>query len=156
MLRITENEFNMMRGEVLRIALNVESFLDFAITSYFMGHPLNNSEKRKLLQEMIYDLKFGKKVDLFEKLWIKEKEEKLVKLMKNIKFIHDLRNKVAHDDMRRTDKEIYLVKRDSTSKGENKTYLTKDLMKDINEKWINITTTIIDMVYEQPLNTSGS
>ena len=149
-----EDNFNRKRGEILRIALNIESFFDFTITTYFMGSPIgqtpfeNESGKRAFFQEGIaYNLKFELKRQIFEQICKRKdlSKEKIKEIMDKINFIHDLRNKVAHDDMRRTDSEgPYLVKRDSLTPYKYKLYLTDELM----EKTKKMHREIIDEIFK--------
>lgn len=150
----SDDEFNRKVGEILRIALNIESFLDYAITNYFMGHSKgkipfeNQSGKRAFFQESVaYKMKFEKKRQLFKEICDKKKCDpiKFKETIDNLNFISSIRNKVAHDDMRRNDKEgHYLVRRDSLAPYDYKTPLSNELMAEVQNKWLNVIKSIME------------
>lgn len=98
---------NKRCGEVLRMALSVETDMDLFIANYFSFPP---SYKTFILNDILVDtlqLTFAEKAGIFEKICEEEKvvicenkkisgEEELNKIIEAIKFINTTRNQVSH------------------------------------------------------------
>jgi len=119
-------EFHRIMGEILTMALAVESYLEFFIVNYFVKpqtgktHFLNDS--------IILKIGFDRKIQLFKDICKREKFDKevLEKVLEYINFVKDTRNKVAHwQGEKMFDKPIRLRKRTS--------FTTKDDILELND-----------------------
>lgn len=89
-------EFDRARGAVLSMALHIEDTLDGIITSYFVR---DNADRNSFLEiEVVNKMGFEKRVQLFEKICEEEKIDETTReeIIKAIKFVQEIRNKVAH------------------------------------------------------------
>lgn len=132
-----EQAFHRMSGEILRIAVDVESYLDFFISNYFCTP---QSYKTFLLRDLwlVERTGFGRKIDIFKKICKKEgiDEQRVNKIVKAMDFVRDIRNIVAHGEAFVSDiKEgIKLQKRKSVQYKKDELKITDDLVKEIIEK----------------------
>ncbi len=123
-------------GEIIRLALVVESDLEHFISNYFC-HPQNQKTFR--LNDLItLRLSFARKTDIFKEICIEEgMDEKEVKdIVKSIDFVRINRNKVAHFDGYIGDPKdgIKLRKRTSTTYKKDELKITDEFVKEVDEK----------------------
>jgi len=87
---------NKIAGEILRIAVNVENDLEHFLMYYILG--FSSNKQNFLRDEILQKMNFQRKVELFEKISKLEKFDlrPLKKILSDIKFIQERRNKVAH------------------------------------------------------------
>ncbi len=89
-------EFHRRCGEILRLALVVEFYLEFFIFKYFCE---DQADKEFLLNKLILNrLGFVSKIKIFEEICKEEKiePEKFRKIIKSANFVRETRNQVAH------------------------------------------------------------
>jgi hypothetical protein len=123
-------------GEVLRMALHIESTLDFFIANYFS---LAINYRTNLLRDVLSDINFGRKIGMFEQICRDEQldETKLQEILTAIRFVTDIRNKVAHWEAFLEDPGLGNIKlwtRKSTKYKEDQVDLTEELLKKIDEQ----------------------
>ena len=91
-------EFHKISGEILRIAVAVESYLEFFITNYFC----TTQNKALLFKDNILTgptgLRFGRKIDIFKAICEREgvPKENYKEVSDAVEYIANTRNKVAH------------------------------------------------------------
>ena len=131
--------FHQNSGEIIRMALHIESKLDFFIANYFVS-PQNH--KTFLFEDLILteNSGFGRKINIFKEICQHENIEKewMDKIIKAIKFVQTKRNRVAHGEAYILNREegITLQKRKSVTYKKDELKLTDGLMKEIGEKRI--------------------
>ena len=84
-------------GEVLRIAISVESLIDYFIKTYFW---FSDKDKNYLFNDLLlYKMRFWDKINAFRGICLKEgiEKDRFKKIYKEIKCIQDRRNRVAHE-----------------------------------------------------------
>ncbi len=147
----THEIFNRRSGEILRLAVTVEEFLEHFISTYFCDH---NYKTNLFLDEIIQKLNFDRKIEIFRNIckFIKYDKTKLNKILKDIRFIQKNRNKVAHfESTYREDPdnpeiaEVRLWPRTSTKTKDRSLVLTKELMDEINNRHRSIYKGTIDI-----------
>ena len=130
-------KFHQNSGEIIRMALGVESNLDFFIANYFC-HPQNH--KTFLLGDLILteNFGFGRKINIFKGICKHEniESERIKKITDAIEFVQKKRNRVAHDEafVSNRDEGIKLQKRKSVTYQKHELKLTDELVKEIDEK----------------------
>ncbi len=137
---------NRDRGIVLNLALQIEDILEGVLASYFVT---NDSTKKSLLEiDLINELTFEKKIQLFRKICAQENVDKfeLDVLFSSIKSVQEWRNKVAHwktsvDPYKR---ETFLRKREVFGMGEF-IKLDKDILERLHLEKENAVKRIIDL-----------
>ncbi|MEK6847406.1 MAG: hypothetical protein AABY16_04540 [Nanoarchaeota archaeon] len=137
---------NRDRGVVLSLALEIEDTLEGVIASYFVT---NDSIKKSLLEiNLINELTFEKKIQLFRKICIQEKVDKseIDALFSSIKLVQEWRNKVAHwktsvDPYKR---ETFLRKREVFGMGKF-IQLDKEILERLHLEKENAVKAIIDL-----------
>jgi transcriptional regulator with XRE-family HTH domain len=89
-------EFDGKCGEVLRLALSIEHSLEFFIANYFIRP--QNGKTFFFEDELLVNMQFFRKIDLFEKICKREKfnQEKISEALGLIRYVNKFRNKVAH------------------------------------------------------------
>ena len=90
-------EIKRKRGQIITWALEIEDLLEGILSNYFMKNA--NPENRDFFEiEVMREMNFEKKVQLFEKAAKKEKYklEELPNIIKAIKNIQEMRNKATH------------------------------------------------------------
>ena len=128
--------FHQNCGEILRMALHIESQLDFFIANYFCS-PQNY--KIFLLEDLILTnfLGFGRKITIFKGICEKEgiEKEHISQIVKAIEFVQQIRNKVAHYEAFVSTQEegIKLQKRKSVTYKKDELKLTNELLKEVDE-----------------------
>lgn len=124
------NEFQKNRGVILSHASDIEQFLEFFISNYFVRP--QNQKTFFFESEVVQKISFEKKTELFNEICKREKynEDKLNEVLKSIRFVQELRNKVAHSPMLidSYQKKVSLMKRKRLEEEPNFLELTKDLM----------------------------
>jgi len=133
-----ENQiFHRNCGEILRMALSIESELDFFISNYFCSP---QSYKTFLFEDLILvqHVGFGHKIDIFKKICKKENigKERVNKIVEAVMFVQKVRNKVAHDEAFVSDQKegIKLQTRKSMKYKKDEIKTTVDLVKKVDEK----------------------
>lgn len=129
--------FHQNSGEIIRMAVHIESNLDFFIANYFCS-PQNH--KTFLLGDLILTENFGfeRKINVFKGICKREniEQKRINKIVDSIKFIKKIRNRVAHDETFILNREegIKLQKRKRVTYKKDELKLTDELMKEIDEK----------------------
>ena len=126
-------------GEILRMALAVESSLDFFISNYFVSP---QSRKTFFFEDVVLigppSLGFERKIHIFKEICKEEgiDKERVDKIIEAVNFIKNIRNKVAHDEGFISDPKegIKLQKRKSVKYKKDELKITEELVKEIDEK----------------------
>jgi len=133
-----ENQiFHRKCGEILRMSLNIESKLDFFISNYFCSP---QSYKTFLFEDLILveHMGFGRKIEIFKKICKKEDidKERIDKIVEAVKFVNNIRNRVAHDEAFVSDRKegIKLQKRKSATYKRDEIKITNDLVMEVGKK----------------------
>ena len=128
-------KFQFYSGQILRLAILIETNLDFFISSYFC-HP----QYYKTIffnDEIVLKLSFDRKIQFFELICKEEDIEKETyqPIVDAMKFVQTMRNKVAHEDSVINDfKEgMVLQRRGSPKNIKEKTKLTPELVRKVEE-----------------------
>ncbi len=130
--------FRKYSGEILRLAVVVESSLDYFISNYFCEP---QGYKTFLLQDEVFLWqRFERKINLFKKICKEEDVNPKVvkKIVKAADDVRILRNKVAHGQAMINDPKIGIIlqKRESTKYKKDELKLTPELVDDIVENWL--------------------
>lgn len=136
---------NRRCGEILRMALSVETDLDFFISNYFSFPP---SYKTFMLNDVLVDtlqLTFAEKTRIFERICKEEKvvicenkkingEEELKSIIEAVEFINKTRNQVSHwmGFIEKSNQGVELQKRTSAEYKEKELDLTDDLVEKVH------------------------
>lgn len=128
-------EFSRIAGEVLAMALTIESYLENFIYNYFISdsHP---SKKFFFNDLMLINLGFTRKIDLFKDICKRERfnNEEISKVLSSIYFIKNVRDKVAHwEREKHFDKPLRLRKRTSSTTKDDILELNEKLLKELDE-----------------------
>ena len=129
--------FHMKCGEILRMALYVESTLDYFISDYFCNP---QSYKTFLFRDLFLmrAIGFGPKIDIFKEICKKEDIDKkrITKTVEAVRFVNRIRNRVAHDESFISDQKegIKLQKRKSLKYKKDELKITDDLVDKVDEK----------------------
>jgi hypothetical protein len=134
-----DQKFYKNCGEILRMALTVESSLDFFISNYFVSP---QSRKTFFFEDLFLigppAVGFERKIQIFEKICKEEgiKKERIDKIIKSTNFIKNIRNAVSHDEAFMSDvmEGIKLQKRKSEKHKKDELKITDELVKEINEE----------------------
>jgi len=133
-----ENQiFHRNCGEILRMALSIESNLVFFISNYFCTP---QSYKTFLLNDLILVglIGFGRKIEIFKEICKKENIDKnrVDKIVEAVRFVNNIRNRVAHDEAFISDQKegIKLQKRKSVQYKKDEIKITDALVKEVDEK----------------------
>jgi hypothetical protein len=143
--------FHKNCGEILRVALNIESELDFFISNYFCY--LQNY-KTFLFADLILveRMGFGRKIEIFKEICKKENvdKERIDKIVESIEFVQRIRNRVAHDEAFVSDQKegIKLQKRKSVKYKRDEIKITGDLVKKVDEKRLSSIQEIVKLYME--------
>lgn len=152
------DELNRKVGEILRIALHIESSLDYFIGTYFTK-PRDNksyfayiSEQRDFFRDSILQkLRFETKKQIFRDICQREgcNLDKLKETIDCIDFLQNARNKVAHWDLRRTEKDgAFLVEKKWSTEDNDEFRLTEEFMGKINNARLKAINGIVDLQIE--------
>jgi hypothetical protein len=90
-----ENRFAYVRGKILSDSVEVELNLEGFICDYFFKK--NSHRKNALFWYLLSPLDFNRKIQLFEKIPYLKKRKNHDKVVKSLKYIQSVRNRVAHD-----------------------------------------------------------
>jgi len=131
--------FEKNKGRILGLALNVESELEFFISNYLVK-PQN--DKTFFFNDILSEMNFEQKIELFKKICVREKfnQKEISEICKSIKFIQELRNKVAHwqseisFDSSTKSQFIQLRKRKSITTSKDIIKLTDEIIKQTEEE----------------------
>lgn len=130
--------FHRNCGEILRMGLDVESTIDYFISNYFCAP---QSYKTFLLRDLILVepmIGFGRKIDIFKKICKRENidEERIGRIVEAVRFVNNIRNRVAHDEAFISDQKegIKLQKRKSVQYKKYELKITDELVKEVDEK----------------------
>ncbi len=84
-------------GHILIMGLGIETHLDFFISNYFCSP--QNYKTFRFQDLMLINLNFGRKIEIFKEICISENinKERIGKVLKAIKEVQKIRNRVAHD-----------------------------------------------------------
>ena len=125
-------------GEILRMALNIESKLEFFISNYFCSP---QSYKTFLFKDLLlveHHMGFGRKIEIFKEICKKENigKERIDKVVDAVKFVNRIRNRVAHDEAFVSGQKegIKLQKCKSVKHKKDEIKITCDLVKKVDEK----------------------
>lgn len=128
-------EFKRYIGEILTIALDVESYLEYFISNYFTKE---KNRKTFFFKDIILlNLTFENKINIFKKICEKEKFDKkeISEIIKSIRFVQHTRNKVAHwEAERRSENIIQLRKRTSYTTTNDILKVDKNLVEKADEE----------------------
>lgn len=129
-------EFHMKCGEIIRMALHVESNLDVFISDYFCSP---QSYKTLLLSDsMLIHLRFARKIDIFKEICKREgiNGNRAQGITESMNFVRETRNQVAHHEAFVSEPEegIKLRPRKSVMYKGDELKLTDELIKKVDEK----------------------
>ena len=81
---------------------------------------------------------FGRKIDIFKKICKRENidEERIGRIVEAVRFVNNIRNRVAHDEAFISDQKegIKLQKRKSAQYKKDELKITDELVKEVDEK----------------------
>ena len=128
--------FNRNCGEILRMALHVENYLDFFIANYFID---SNNHKSLIFQDAILNsLNFGRKKDIFKLICKKEEvdEVSVKEILSSISSIQETRNRIAHGIacFFPTENRIILQKKNSILYNKDEIEITDEFIQEIDNK----------------------
>ncbi len=140
-------------GEILRLALDIESTLDFFISNYFCSP---QSYKTFLFKDLILmeqtGLGFKRKIEIFKKICEREKigRERVKKIIDAIQFVREKRNMVSHGEAFVSDIKdgIKLQKGKSVKNKKDEIKITDELVKEVEEKRLFSTREIVKIHIE--------
>lgn len=129
-------EFHKNCGEVLRLALHIETSLEFFITHYFCFH---QGYKELFFKDLILiPLGFQRKINIFREICKEEdiNKERIKEVSDAINFVRNIRNSAAHWDCITYDSEKgpEFQKRTSKIFTKDNIKLDSQLVKEIDEK----------------------
>lgn len=130
-----QREFSRISGEILSMALGVESHLEFFISNYFIRP--QNDKTFFFNDTFMIKSTFERKVQTFKDICKREKfdEAKINETLKSINFVKEARNKVAHwQGEKMFDKPLRLRKRTSRTKKEDILELNEDFLKEVDSE----------------------
>ncbi|GEM_PF-5953032 len=130
-------EFNKWKGEILSSALSVESNLEIFIADYLFEVL---SEKRNFfIFVVLQKLDFNKKVEIFKEICKRNLNKEDIKnifdtAIKSIRYVQEIRNKVAHWETHITAKnEIQLQRRTDYIEEKDMINLDENLIKNFKQ-----------------------
>jgi hypothetical protein len=130
--------FHRNSGEILRLALGIESCLDFFISNYFC-HPQNY--KTFLFSDVILvespALSFERKIQIFKEICKEESvNQSIIRNICNaISFVKNIRNRIAHGEAYISGLEgVKLQKRRSKLYKKDELKITDELVHKVDEK----------------------
>jgi hypothetical protein len=128
-------EFNRKCGEILRMALHVETTIDFFLANYFC---FPQDYRTFILEDEFVDMNFERKIQIFDKICERENiDKKRVEMIdKAVRFVKDVRNRVAHGEAYQfsQNEEPVLQKRKSAIYKKDELKLTDELINEVDEK----------------------
>ena len=130
-------EFNKNCGEILRNAIFLETTLENFISDYF---EVMGSDKKKLFKDLIvYRINFERKFEIFKRICKDEGmgNERINKMITDLKFIQKIRNKVAHEQaLWDVDQKMKLTRNPLIIEEKDCTVINSKLVKEIEEKTV--------------------
>lgn len=135
-----ENEnqiFHRNCGEILRMGVGVEDYLDFIISNYFCS-PQNY--KTSLFKDLILidSLGFERKIQIFKEICKKEDidKERIDDIIDSARFVQNIRNRVAHDEAFISDQKegIKLRKPKSIQLKKDEIKISDELVREVGKK----------------------
>lgn len=138
-----QEEFHRICGGILRIAISVEMSIDFWIESYILSREFAGvmyDERGQILKEEFLNRIFiGRKIEILKEIMKKEDiyNDRMQKLIKNLKGIFELRNKVAHDEGYYIVEKGFGLQTKKVMKGPPK-FLTEEDLKEAEELAVKI------------------
>ena len=130
--------FHQNCGEILRMALHIESQLDSFVANYFCSP---QSYKTFLFKDLLlveHHMGFGRKIEIFKEICKKENigKERINKVVEAVRSVNNIRNRVAHGEAFVSDQKegIKLQKRKSIQYKKDELKITGDLVKKVDEK----------------------
>lgn len=128
--------FHRNSGQILGMALHIESYLDYFIANYF-ANPQNY--RTFLLKDLILTkMNFDRKRNIFEGICKEEGIDKkqLNAISESIRFIQKIRNRVAHDEtiFYHKEEKIVLQKKKSVRYKKDELEITDALVNEVDEK----------------------
>lgn len=128
-------DFSKKSGEVLNMALGVETNLEFFISNYFIRP---QSGKIFFFNDVfMIKYNFERKVQVFKEICKREKfdEKRVLEIIQSINFIKETRNKVAHwQGEKMFDKPLRLRNRISETTEKDILELNDELIKKLDEE----------------------
>jgi len=128
-------DFSKVSGEILSMALGVESHLEFFISNYFIKP---QTDKTFFFNDtFMIKSTFERKVQTFKEICKREKfdENKVNETLKSINFVKEARNKVAHwQGEKMFDKPLRLRKRTSRTTKDDILELNEDFLKEVDSE----------------------
>ncbi len=148
--------FNIYSGEVLRLAVNIESYLEQFISDYFIRP--QNDRSRTFEDLILIKMNFDRKIHLFKEICKLEEinDDILKNVLKDINFIKGIRNKVAHfettyeqlSDDPNDAKIILWNKKSYRERNKDSLDLTDKLMREIKERQFSALQGIVEIKKE--------
>jgi hypothetical protein len=130
------DSFHRNSGQILGMALHIETQLDHFIANYFS----NPQNYRTLIFKdlIILDMSFGRKIRIFIEICKKEQINKkwLNEIKETIEFVQRIRNRVAHDQATfyQQEEKIVLQKKKSVTNKEDELEITDTLVDEVDKK----------------------
>jgi len=130
------DSFHKNSGEILRLALGIESCLDFFISNYFCRP---QTYKTFLFSDLILVgcLSFERKTQIFKEICEQEGIDKstMKDISSAVNFVKNIRNMVAHGEAFMNGPEgLILQKRKSKTYKKDELKITDDLVSKVDEK----------------------
>ncbi|RXG35016.1 hypothetical protein [Methanohalophilus sp. WG1-DM] len=129
------NAFHRNSGQILGMALHIETQLDYFIANYF-ANP--QSYRTFVLKDLIiFDMAFGRKTKIFVDICKTEKidENWLKEIREAIGFVQRIRNRVAHDQATfyQQEEKIVLQKKKSVTYKKDELEITDALVDKVDK-----------------------
>ena len=130
------DSFHRNSGQILGMALHIETQLDHFIANYFS----NPQNYRTLIFKdlIILDMSFGRKIRIFIEICKKEQINKkwLNEIRETIEFVQKIRNRVAHDQATfyQQEEKIVLQKKKSVTNKKDELEITDNLVDEVDKK----------------------
>jgi len=140
-------DFHRKCGEILRMAIDVESNLDAMISHYFC-YPHHDKEIL-LYESIITKIGFDRKIEILKDICKKEGIKLKSGLIQSINFVKDIRNQVAHREAWTSKRGEGIELRPLTvTRPDQILVLTNDLMKEVEEKRLSAIKGLAEIVLE--------
>lgn len=140
-----EAEYNKRCGEILRTVVGIETQFDHIIFNYFC---FTHDEKRHFFRDAIMNrTDFNRKIEMLQKICAIEKVELSEEVLKDITFLKDIRNTVAHYEgsqfgLNKFVLSRYKIARDGTLT-EHSIELTNKLMRQVGKKYESVSNKLL-------------
>jgi len=134
-MTIDIEKFERNIGAILRMALNIETQLEFFISNYFVKP--QSAKTFFFNDKIVLKSTFERKKNIFREICKREKfdEKEICKIIKSIEFVQHARNSVAHwDSERLSENTIQLRKRKSYTTVKDILKIDEDLVKKVDEE----------------------